>query len=164
MYTYPSQLCCVLFTCVGQKRNPGTPFQNSNTMVLSPTAVEDEENKALLEEEDDRTSLSGWQRFDSTIVKTSQTAAWRRFARQSILILGVLALGVFAKVLIFQPTYRPHPNLSFHGSQLRSNGTHDFKRTVLMVSIDGLRYELAMSSEVKNSWLKLTVLITLTVV
>lgn len=26
-----------------------------------------------------------------------------------------------------------------HGETLRSNGTHDFKRTVLMVSIDGLR-------------------------
>ncbi|KIY45676.1 nucleotide pyrophosphatase [Fistulina hepatica ATCC 64428] len=33
----------------------------------------------------------------------------------------------------------PHPNLAFHGDVLRSNGTHDFKRTVLLVSIDGLR-------------------------
>ncbi|PFH53376.1 hypothetical protein AMATHDRAFT_138050 [Amanita thiersii Skay4041] len=32
-----------------------------------------------------------------------------------------------------------HPNLRFTGSELRSNGTHDFKRTVLIVSIDGLR-------------------------
>lgn len=33
-----------------------------------------------------------------------------------------------------------HPNSHFVGSELRSNGTHDFKRTVLIVSIDGLRY------------------------
>ena len=32
-----------------------------------------------------------------------------------------------------------HPNSKFVGSELRSNGTHDFKRTVLIVSIDGLR-------------------------
>lgn len=32
-----------------------------------------------------------------------------------------------------------HPNSQFVGSELRSNGTHDFKRTVLIVSIDGLR-------------------------
>ena len=32
-----------------------------------------------------------------------------------------------------------HPNSHFVGSELRSNGTHDFKRTVLIVSIDGLR-------------------------
>lgn len=35
-----------------------------------------------------------------------------------------------------------HPNSKFVGSELRSNGTHDFKRTVLIVSIDGLRYPL----------------------
>ncbi|KAH8114406.1 Phosphodiest-domain-containing protein [Phellopilus nigrolimitatus] len=32
-----------------------------------------------------------------------------------------------------------HPNAQFVGSELRSNGTNDFKRTVLIVSIDGLR-------------------------
>ena len=35
---------------------------------------------------------------------------------------------------------KDHPNQKFVGSELRSNGTHDFKRTVLMVSIDGLRF------------------------
>ncbi|TDL22192.1 Phosphodiest-domain-containing protein [Rickenella mellea] len=33
----------------------------------------------------------------------------------------------------------PHRNSLFNGAELRSNGTHDFKRTVLIVSIDGLR-------------------------
>lgn len=34
---------------------------------------------------------------------------------------------------------RTHPNSEFNGAELRSNGTHDFKRTVLIFSIDGLR-------------------------
>ncbi|THG95374.1 hypothetical protein EW145_g7971 [Phellinidium pouzarii] len=34
---------------------------------------------------------------------------------------------------------RAHPNSQFVGTELRSNGTDDFKRTVLIVSIDGLR-------------------------
>ena len=76
------QLCSVLFT-VGEKgRTRGPPLQTS-TMVLSPLQVEDEENKALLEEEDGHSS---WQRFDATILRTSQTPAWRSIARRSILI------------------------------------------------------------------------------
>lgn len=35
---------------------------------------------------------------------------------------------------------KSHPNSKFVGSELRSNGTHDFKRTVILISIDGLRY------------------------
>lgn len=31
-------------------------------------------------------------------------------------------------------------SMHFDGQMVRSNGTHDFKRTVLIVSIDGLRY------------------------
>ena len=35
--------------------------------------------------------------------------------------------------------------LHFNGDTLRSNGTHEFKRTVLLVSIDGLRDALSNS-------------------
>ena len=43
--------------------------------------------------------------------------------------------------------YTPSPlanlnNLHFDGQTLRSNGTQEFKRTVLLVSIDGLRHAL----------------------
>jgi hypothetical protein len=43
--------------------------------------------------------------------------------------------------------YTPPPlanlnNLHFDGQTLRSNGTQEFKRTVLLVSIDGLRHAL----------------------
>lgn len=37
------------------------------------------------------------------------------------------------------PQPSEHRNAQFGGQVLRSNGTHDFKRTVLIVSIDGLR-------------------------
>lgn len=65
--------------------------------------------------------------------------------------LGILAV-VFIVLLLgaaFAPSYfrgcgskaaGAHPNSKFVGSELRSNGTHDYKRTVLIVSIDGLRY------------------------
>ncbi len=37
-------------------------------------------------------------------------------------------------------TWKEHPNSKFVGGELRSNGTTEFKRTVIIVSIDGLRY------------------------
>ena len=108
-------------------------------MPNSPAQVDDEENKALLSQ-DLEDGSPGWQQFDTVIVKASRTNTWRRIARNSVLALVMLAVGALvAKTMIFIPAGHTHPNLSFHGSELRSNGTHDFKRTVLMVSIDGLR-------------------------
>ncbi|KXN88101.1 hypothetical protein AN958_07560 [Leucoagaricus sp. SymC.cos] len=53
-------------------------------------------------------------------------------------LIGLLVTGALARTLLFPPP-PPHPNLLFHGDTIRSNGTHDFRRTVLMISIDGLR-------------------------
>jgi hypothetical protein len=58
------------------------------------------------------------------------------------LALIVLILGASIAPSWFEYGTRrhsAHPNSSFGGKELRSNGTHDFKRTVLIVSIDGLR-------------------------
>ncbi|KAJ7643899.1 Phosphodiest-domain-containing protein [Roridomyces roridus] len=62
----------------------------------------------------------------------------KRIVGAAAAFIGLLITGVFARTFLFDsPT---HPNLLFHGHDvLRSNGTHDFKRTVLIVSIDGLR-------------------------
>ncbi len=49
----------------------------------------------------------------------------------------LLVCGITAKHALYAPRY--HPNMFFNGDEVRSNGTHDFKRTVLIVSIDGLR-------------------------
>jgi hypothetical protein len=48
-----------------------------------------------------------------------------------LLLIG----GAFARILLLEPAHH-----DFSGEDIRSNGTHDFRRTVLMVSIDGLRY------------------------
>lgn len=98
--------------------------------MRSPRAeVEDEEIKALLSSEESQNSGQ----LDATIVDAIRSDTWHRYG-----LFGVI-LTALAIVALATCTIKSHPNLSFHGSELRSNGTHDFKRTVLMVSIDGLR-------------------------
>ena len=55
----------------------------------------------------------------------------------AILLLG----GTLSRHLLLSPqaSCNSHPNMQFTGTKLRSNGTHDYKRTVVIVSIDGLR-------------------------
>ncbi|KAF9262897.1 Phosphodiest-domain-containing protein [Marasmius fiardii PR-910] len=73
------------------------------------------------------------------------SAGWSRkkIIWAAALLINLLLLGVFARALLrvspMKQHHDEHPNLTFHGQALRSNGTHDFKRTVLVVSIDGLR-------------------------
>lgn len=68
--------------------------------------------------------------------------AWSR--RRLTSVAGLLILLLLGAVLL-RPLIAPkartktHPNSKFNGAVLRSNGTHDFKRTVLIFSIDGLR-------------------------
>lgn len=68
--------------------------------------------------------------------------AWSR--RRLTSVAGLLILLLLGAVLL-RPLIAPkartktHPNSKFNGAELRSNGTHDFKRTVLIFSIDGLR-------------------------
>ena len=68
------------------------------------------------------------------------------------LILFVLGASLSRPFLGFacKDVKGDHPNSKFVGSELRSNGTADFKRTVLIVSIDGLRYASSVT-EVKLS-------------
>ena len=70
------------------------------------------------------------------------SAGWSRgkIVKAAVSLIVLLVLGAFARVLLVSPRpVQDHPNLLFNGDALRSNGTHDFKRTVLVVSIDGLR-------------------------
>jgi hypothetical protein len=99
--------------------------------------VDNGENTALLSAEEDS---QDWRQLDTTVVKPGRTTTWWRIVRYGVLAVVILAgTAALTKTLFFGPAVLNHPNLLFHGSQLRSNGTHDFKRTVLMVSIDGLR-------------------------
>jgi hypothetical protein len=59
-------------------------------------------------------------------------------ARITVVVAGLLGL-VFGLLCWFAAPPSSITPLHFNGDALRSNGTHDFKRTVLLVSIDGLR-------------------------
>jgi hypothetical protein len=52
-------------------------------------------------------------------------------------LMIVLVLGIF--FLCTPPKLEP-PGINLQGHSLYSNGTHDFKRTVILVSIDALRF------------------------
>lgn len=95
-----------------------------------------EEREGLLAEND---------RFDDPFDKelTTQPSdedGWPRskMVKTASGFILLLTLGVFARALLRSPLH-VHPDLSFSGDYIRSNGTHDFRRTVLIVSIDGLR-------------------------
>lgn len=69
----------------------------------------------------------------------STTPVWspKKLLCTAIALIVLLVCGAFARILLMGPPKYHH--LLFHGDDIRSNGTHEFKRTVLMVSIDGLR-------------------------
>lgn len=69
----------------------------------------------------------------------TQPRAWptQKIAITTLILTGLLITGTVAWMDLIWP-YSRH-KFPFHEDALRSNGTHDFRRTVLMVSIDGLR-------------------------
>ena len=113
-------------------------------LKLSPSSQEDiilsipsEERKGLLSgvdtlpvSEADEPKLSQtW--FGSTLLLYGPT-------RVAVIISAIFGLvfGVFYWLSAPPCSVKA---LHFNGDTLRSNGTHEFKRTVLLVSIDGLR-------------------------
>ena len=99
---------------------------STTNKVLDP-----EERKGLLsttnddydDEPDDYTDAKPWKR--------------KKIVFTAFIFIALLITGVIARA--FLRTTRPSPRHPFTGTVLRSNGTHEFKRTVLIVSIDGLR-------------------------
>lgn len=97
--------------------------------------VVDEERKALLSEESE------------DLEDTQQQHTWRviRVMLETLALCFVFfCLGYFfvpplLNAILPHPRGRP-PKDFFDNQKLRSNGTHDFKKTALIVSIDGLRY------------------------
>lgn len=132
--------------------------QLPNKSIYTPTNNEDvamEERKGLLSggdngdyDEDvktERNSRQGWSR--------------KKIAGVSLALIMMLLTGTFARRLLLGPPQVKNSWL-FSGDELRSNGTHDFKRTVLIVSIDGLRYvRLLQTFAVANLIMYLTGLI-----
>jgi hypothetical protein len=63
----------------------------------------------------------------------------KKLVATAISLILLLICGAFARSVLFRSQPRAQTSLHFEGKSLRSNGTHDFKRTALIVSIDGLR-------------------------
>lgn len=89
-----------------------------------------EERKGLLGSDPEQSRESEYENKE-----TRKAWSTRKVAVAGASFILLLVGGAFARILLLKPT---HSDLT--GEVIRSNGTHDFKRTVLMVSIDGLRY------------------------
>ena len=63
----------------------------------------------------------------------------RSIAITALALIMLLIMGVSARTMFFGSPARKQQLASSSSSTLRSNGTHEFKPTVLIVSIDGLR-------------------------
>lgn len=92
----------------------------------------DEEREGLLRNEDEAPFVKPEpDSAESTTVSQAPRVAWVAFTFVVLLVGGIITRATLC---------HPSGNIRhFSGSETRSNGTHDFKRTVLMVSIDGLR-------------------------
>jgi hypothetical protein len=76
----------------------------------------------------------------SSLPTTSEPWPSKRMAIITVIsLIMLIAGGIFALLFFYTTPKRAHPDLDFTGHALRSNGTHNFKRTVIIVSIDGLR-------------------------
>ncbi|KAG6827336.1 hypothetical protein H0H92_012185 [Tricholoma furcatifolium] len=71
------------------------------------------------------------------------TSAWskNKVIGTAVFFITLLISGAFVRTLVRGPITPATHSYSgwYQGNNLLSNGTHDFKRTVLIVSIDGLR-------------------------
>lgn len=115
----------------------------ANSQLADERALQDEERKGLLsgidhDEDDVAPELI---KAASPFRSSHETWPSRRVALISVAFLTSLIFGgIFALSFFYTTPKKAHPDLDYNGHTLRSNGTHSFKRTVVVVSIDGLRY------------------------
>ncbi|KAF9562603.1 Phosphodiest-domain-containing protein [Agrocybe pediades] len=107
----------------------------------TPKQFESEERRGLLNTgEDDHDEFPGSYQEDA-----SDSKSWsrRRITLVAASVIGLLVTGTLARTALFgNPIRMPQhtqQQATFSGDVLRSNGTENFKRTVVIVSIDGLR-------------------------
>jgi len=112
----------------------------------SPSSEEDiilsslsEERKGLLSGVDSLPILEAEKTTPSSLFDGGRTFLSFGPARIALAISTLLGLVLGISYWLFSPPCSAKA-LHFNGDSLRSNGTHEFKRTVLLVSIDGLRY------------------------
>nr|GAT49279.1 type I phosphodiesterase nucleotide pyrophosphatase [Mycena chlorophos] len=119
-------------------------------MASSSSKLPDkEERKGLLSNTEDAFNPvnDDWKadpEFDDDDSESQSGSSRKRIVFAAVALILLILTGVTARTFLLSsrknhPPDGTHPNLLFNGAGLRSNGTHDFKRTVLIVSIDGLR-------------------------
>ena len=108
-----------------------SPSSQEDIVLSSPS----EERKGL---------LSGVDTLPVSEAEPKLSPLWRNStlpfgpARIAVVIGALFGLVLGGLYWLYAPPCSARA-LHFNGDTLRSNGTHDFKRTVMLVSIDGLR-------------------------
>ncbi|KAJ7797652.1 alkaline-phosphatase-like protein [Mycena olivaceomarginata] len=120
---------------------PKSSRKGRNGAIIDP-----EERKSLLSGSDEGPSDADNFNWKETDTEPDSERGWsrNRIICSAVCLIALLITGAFARTVFFGPAPPTHPTLLFHGDNVRSNGTHDFKRTVLIVSIDGLRNHWAL--------------------
>ncbi|KAF7364928.1 Phosphodiest-domain-containing protein [Mycena venus] len=116
--------------------SPGIP--TSASKPYDDRNIDSEERKGLLSGSDEGPSHSDNWKPEAELA-SDQGWSQKKIICTAVTLIVLLITGAFARSVFVRPPPPTHPNLLFHGDGIRSNGTHDFKRTVLIVSIDGLR-------------------------
>lgn len=112
---------------------PLLPRARSNSSAKE--AITEEERKGLLSGVDDSDQL------DLPTQSSSESWPSKRVAiGASVFLITLIIGGIFSLSFFYNTPSTAHPDQDYQGHAVRSNGTHNFKRTVLIVSIDGLRY------------------------
>lgn len=91
----------------------------------------DERKGLLWEEAEDEFAT------DDPVLQPSSSSRRRRCCAGALIALILAAVVIPA---LYFGLRAPRPVADFDSQKLRSNGTHQFKKTALIVSIDGLRY------------------------
>ncbi|KAI0916843.1 hypothetical protein AcW2_007127 [Taiwanofungus camphoratus] len=119
-----------------------TDQSTRDSIATSPRRSMQQEELGTSSDEERRGLLSnGTKRFDADDTLEPPRRGWsRRTSTVLAVALLVVILGaVFGTPLVNILGPRPRPKPDFDRERVRSNGTHDFKKTALIVSIDGLR-------------------------
>lgn len=111
---------------------------------LLPHVRSNSSAKETITEEERKGLLSGVDDSDEHDLPTPQPSeSWpsKRVAiGASAFLITLIIGGIFSLSFFYTTPSTAHPDQNYQGHAVRSNGTHNFKRTVLIVSIDGLRY------------------------
>lgn len=110
-------------------------FPTNQKASKSPVSnhIDQEERLGLLSDDSEPSSEHFYDTTDKNVKSRK-----RKMAAIAGSLIALLITGTFARTFLWaKPDQRTH---SLHADDLFNNGTHQFKRTVVIVSIDGLRH------------------------